>query len=212
MIDAIVCVLRSGSTDYTPEYVERLMHSVRQYEIERICLTDFKGYKFENCDNASLRFNYPGWWSKIELFDHPALKNKSVLYFDLDTIIRSDIKSILEYDHKFTMLKGFMRELPASGVIAFNGDYSHLSHMFSMQITNQYKTIHRLGDQAYIRENVRRKIDLFQDIFPDMFSSFKVDSKEVITKSSVVCFHGRPRPHEVNWNPLCKHRLKLSTM
>lgn len=199
MIDTIVCVLKSGGTVYNKEYVDCLMGSVKQYNVERICLTDHKE-TFDYCSTVQLRHSYPGWWSKLEIFDHPELKDRSVLYFDLDTVIKGPIDAILNHKHNFTMLRGFLKYAPASGVMAFKGDYSHITESFSMDVVDDYKTLDRLGDQAFIREHANTHIDLFQDLFPDHFSSVKLSSTEQIQKSSIVCFHGRPRPHQVNWN------------
>jgi uncharacterized Rossmann fold enzyme len=58
------------------------------------------------------------------------------------------------------------------------------------------------GDQAWIEgycEEAAMTPAILQDIFPDLFASFKVDDldKQPPAKASVVVFHGVPRPHEV---------------
>ena len=200
MIDTIVCVLKSGSTVYNEKYVNKLMDSLSHYGKEMICLTDLD-VTFNNCRTEKLRHNYPGWWSKIELFDHPSLDSKNVLYFDLDTIVKDDISDILSYDHQFTMISGFLKHKPNSCVMAFKGgQYRHIAESFDIGIIDQYLELDRLGDQAFIREHVGHDIQMFQDMFPNHFSSFKLSDKSLIEQCSVVCFHGRPRPHEVNWN------------
>jgi len=208
VIDTAVCVWKDDSTDFSREYVNRLMNSLSHYSINRICLTDVDA-KFDNCQTEKLQHRYQGWWSKIELFDHPALESRNVLYLDLDTIVKDDITHLLEYDHQFTMLRDFMKDRRASGVMCYKfDDYKHIAENFSTNLYDRYKTADRWGDQGYISEQVTTKVDFFQDLFPNLITSYKMHKVDRVIESSIVCFHGKPRPHEVNWNPLCKHRLQ----
>ncbi|MCV5289720.1 hypothetical protein OFB97_30755, partial [Escherichia coli] len=59
-------------------------------------------------NTTPLLYNWPGWWSKIELFNpnHPVLGDQDLLYFDVDVVVTGDIH-IFEGAKKFTMLREF---------------------------------------------------------------------------------------------------------
>ena len=82
----IACVLRSGG-DFDAEYVERLRDGVAanlSLPHRFVCLSDIE----VPCERVALRHGWPGWWSKLELFEQ--LKGR-VLYFDLDTVIAGSL-------------------------------------------------------------------------------------------------------------------------
>lgn len=75
------------------------------------------------CERVPLITELPGWYAKLELFHMTG----PVLYFDLDTVITGDLSEIASYPHQFTMLRDFTHpEYPASGVMAWHGDYGFL--------------------------------------------------------------------------------------
>lgn len=181
----VVCVLKSGGC-YTSEYVTRLQKSIQKHLTRHdfICFSDIE----VPCERIPLTENLPGWWSKLEIF---TLTGKC-LYFDLDTVIKGDLSEIADYPHKFTMLSDFyVLEKPASGVMAWDGDYRYILDDYDH---NQTYPGH--GDQGYISTKVQP--ERFQDLFPHQIVSRKVTNTRN-PDERVVCFHGEPRPHEVNW-------------
>ena len=57
------------------------------------------------------------------------------------------------------------------------------------------------GDQAWINR-FKPSVDYFQDLYPNEVVSYKAhclngNAAVVPNKAKVVCFHGKPRPHEV---------------
>jgi alpha-N-acetylglucosamine transferase len=180
----VACVLKSGG-DYTPEYVDRLKESLVGHTL--VCFSDMD----VSCDKIVLQKGWPGWWSKLEIFQ---LTGK-VFYIDLDTIILRDISDIIEYPHKFTMLDDFYRPgNPASGIMAWEGDYSYLYKEYNPNL--QYPGH---GDQGYIASKVS-DIEFFQTIFPSRIKSYKAHRNH--SKADIVCYHGSPRPHETGWSIL----------
>ena len=205
MIDTIACVLKT-SREYDVDYVEMLVSSIKRYgdtNVDIVCVSDNKQVE-KYCDYLPLERGLDGWWNKLELFSHPGLSGRSVLYFDLDTVIRGSFSHVLQHDHTFTMLQDFMYpHRLASGVLAFSGDHSNIGSTITQEELNTYVGKNRnVGDQAYIEDHVTPKVDKFQDLFPDTFCSYKVH-KDSRRKFPVVCFHGRPRPRQVNWNVEC---------
>ncbi len=191
----LACVYKTGG-DFTLEYVQRLTDGLRQHSegCRIVCLSDdpmVGKYAF----HIPLITDFTGWWAKLELF---RFVNEPVFYVDLDTVINGDLTPILNYPHKFTMLDDFLSpERPASGVMAFNGDYRYLMEGFNMDMADQYRTSKKWGDQGYLSEHITP--DRFQSLFPVMVVSRKVHSKDDREKASIVCYHGNPRPHTTGW-------------
>ena len=182
----VVCVLKSGGC-YTPEYVDKLKEDIDKhlkYDYF-ICFSDLNiPY------HAPLMQDWPGWFSKLEIFK---LKGKC-LYFDLDTVINGDLTEIANYPHRFTMLQDFIQPYHASGMMAWDGDYSYLYHDFTLKHIEQYK---RGGDGEYIRKRVNA--DTFQHLFPGQVASHKMHDLKQRQDARVICYHGSPRPHETGW-------------
>jgi hypothetical protein len=139
------------------------------------------------CERIHLDTGLCGWWAKLELFR----LSGPILYFDLDTVITGDLTEIAEYLHQFTMLRDFYYpDHPASGVMAWNGDYRYL--------LDDYKGVSPgHGDQGYIASKIQPAF--FQDLFPGQIVSRKQPDLRNANER-VVCFHGNPRPHAVQWS------------
>lgn len=183
----VACVLRSGGV-YTPEYVHRLKQGVNQYlpGHDFVCFSDV-----DVPNRIPLVTDWPGWWSKLEMFREPMGK---VLYMDLDTIIQGSLEEIASYPHKFTMLQDFMCDRFASGVMAWDGDHSHIFREFDPEMIPDYRGP-RHGDQAYISERVNP--ETFQSLFPGQIVSRKIHKDR--SSARVICYHGKPKPHETGW-------------
>ena len=189
-VDVIACVLRT-SPDYDIDYVEHLVKSIRENSTRNVEIV---------CTYIPLEKNLPGWWSKLELFSCPYLVNKTILYFDLDTVIQKSIDFLLERDYEFMMLEGFKLKKPASGMMAWSGNHSYITNQFSHSCIEEYSSnIYKWGDQAFITEYCRKRIEMFQHIFPDTIASYKYHDTKTKQNAHIVCFHGNPRPRKVNW-------------
>lgn len=197
----VVCVLKSGGI-YTPEYVYRLQYEIFKHltiPYQFVCLTDMK---LNSCETIPLDHDYPGWWSKLELF---RLTGKT-LYFDLDTIINGSLDALAEYDHHFTMLADFQPPGRAivpgvygSGAMAWQGDFSHLLSEFTTDQILDYNRTGKWGDQGWITDHLGCEPETFQTLFPGEFASHKWQPLKDRQAAAVVCYHGIPRPHETGW-------------
>lgn len=178
----VATVLKSGG-DFTTEYVARLRDSLRGYDF--VCLSDVD----VPCERIPLTENLPGWWSKLELFK---LTGK-VFYLDLDTVVTGDIRDMVEYPHRFTALRDFgAADQLGTGVMAWEGDYSFLLHEFKDMYWNSQ------GDGHWLMRKRNRgelSVDYFQDLFPGRITSYKLHKEP----GDIVCYHGKPRPHETGW-------------
>lgn len=148
--------------------------------------------------------NWPGWWSKMELFQ-PGLLTGPVLYLDLDTLIVGDLHELLELpayvDAPASLEDFYAPGRRASGVIAWDAD-RHRAEM--AEYWNRVR-----ADADGLQRQHNRRMDTFlgeafmaedpiQRMLPRQVVSFKVHcALGVPPDARVVCFHGRPRLNEL---------------
>lgn len=195
----VAMVLRSGG-DYGPEYVRRLCQGVRRHlkaPHQIVCLSDDPTVG-EWSIWKPLKTDWTGWWCKLELFRE--FRGRT-LYFDLDTVIRGDITPLVERRHRFTMLSDLLFPArPASGVMAWEGDYSYLADGFDMAVAEDYRVTECWGDQGWIMRRLGFEPDRFQSLYPGMIASRKKSTAGERRNASIICYHGRPRPHTTGWD------------
>ena len=100
----IACVLKTGG-DFTWSDVDRLRNGIANHlsiPYRFVVLTDLLIEKSN--DIIPLINDWPGWWSKLELF-RPNIFIGPVIYFDLDTVIVGNIDEILMNDFSFIALQ-----------------------------------------------------------------------------------------------------------
>jgi hypothetical protein len=209
----VACVCRSGGR-YTPVWVERLIRGARRSlgntAARFVCLSD-DHHVMAYCEHIPLVNAWSGWWSKVELFRPELFRGETVLYFDLDTLITGDIRPLLTYDHRFTMVRDFYRpNVMSSTAMAWKGDFSYIYRAFK-QKPNDIKFLYdvkrpgrRIGDQAFIEDQLAEhgvRIEAFQDIWGEKsLASYKAHSLVAgpPSETMAVAFHGRPKMNELN--------------
>ena len=196
-----VCVLRSGR-EYGPDHVRWLARQVDMLQ----CLSDVP---VPGVPHIPLRHNWPGWWSKMELF-RPDIDG-DLLYLDLDTVVLGEIAPLIEATAgRSTMLSDFYKpHLPASGLMYISQADKGMvwdewlkdpaGHM------NRCRTREHWGDQGFLRDVLPAQ--RWQDIAPGLVASYKAHCRNSVPpRARVICFHGNPRPWAVkhDWVPhLC---------
>lgn len=192
-----VCVLRSG-----PEYSARHVQWLAEQVPGLVALTDTA---VPGVTTVPLRHGFPGWWSKLELFSGSI--SGDLLYFDLDTVVLGDIAPLMrvgktavlrDFYHPATMGSGFMyiaeRDKPRIW-----SDF--LADSERIMATHNRRLL--WGDQGYLNSYIGNA-QKWQDIFPGEILSYKKDCRRGLPpRARVVCFHGNPRPWQVNaaWIP-----------
>jgi len=208
----VFCVLKTGefkngkkSVEYTPEQVQWLKRQCERHlpGIDFVCLTDVK--EIPGVRTEPLIHDWPGWWSKIELF-----RFDDVFYLDLDTVILNDIRYMLELNDGFYALRNLSghklkgKVVMGSGIMSWSGSYRYVYDNFDVHRTRQYERHqNRWGDQGYIYEQVDYKP--IQDAFPNKIHSYKFDSiDQDDPPGDIVVFHGKPKPWDAkkSWIPL----------
>lgn len=185
----VACVYWAGrfrgrEAIYTPEWVGKLRNMVRQnlpVEHRFVCLTNSR----VPCEKIPLKHNWPGWWSKIELFRPGLFENDRVLYLDLDTVIFKDLTPVVDFQSEFVFM-GQPHKIPygtkrihpkvqkyvvyryQSSVFAFNGGAGDaLYENFGNEQMNTYR-----GDQDYISD-VMPQLDTFPNKWMGKLEKYK---------------------------------------
>jgi hypothetical protein len=203
----VVCVYRTGG-DYTAEYVHRLYRSLMCNAMETVnfvCLTDSDE---DVPGKRPLTYNWPGWWSKLEVFEIEG----PCVYFDLDTVFVGGLDMLFtslnrrvcnDSIYMLTPFNAKRREagLFASGIMAWSGDWRFITRSYCPD-----KHVFD-GDQDYINYIIRednRTINPISNLVDGVYS-YKwhcLGGMGVPADARIICFHGKPRPHEVNWGSL----------
>lgn len=203
MID-VLCVCKSGG-EYNADWVRKLKDGVARnltvpYQFK--CLSDI-----DVPDRIPLRHKWHGWWSKIELFREVT---GPTLYLDLDTVVVSNINHLTVLDSDFAMLQNFhVPEFVGSGVMWFGKPQRHVYERFCEKPSKWIEYHNRktdgpyLGDQAFIWESMKRRVDFLP---METIKSYKFHCKDGLPKSaSLVCFHGKPKLPEVKADWIERH-------
>lgn len=198
----ICCVQAGNYQGRGAEYVNNLYDMVVRnmpagVPFRFVCFTDDKTGLTEGIEARDLpEPNLEGWWNKLALFKRGVFADgERVVYFDLDTLIVGPLDDIVRYSGSFALLRDFYRpDGYGSGVMAWEaGD------PWDKDIWEAWNDADRPaivgGDQAWL-EKVVHIPNILQDLYSDKFVSYKVHCKPYPPQgSSVVCFHGEPRPH-----------------
>ena len=188
----ILTVLKSGG-EYKPEHVVRLANQFREQGFTITCLSDID----VPVKRIPLQHNWPGWWSKMEIF-RPDIQG-DVFYIDLDSTVVRDPAELFTVKNPTMLAQDYHTEKVGSGVM-FWPDGSR------EQIWNAWMRgpfFHKNGDQEFIgRTGI--EIDRWQDIMPGSLVSYKCVVKpagKVPESAKIVYFHGKPRPWEADVAP-----------
>lgn len=214
----IAMVLRTGGDTYDYRYVNALADCVRKHtestKYNIVCLTDnAQGINSSLVDEVvPFKHNYKGWWSKIELFRPDIFKGDNVFYMDLDTVVVNNIDEILEYQPTFAGIRDlYHHTFMQTGILSWNPNYNHQVYENFTRKPSFIMDNYPEGDARWIRENVYN-YEYLQDVFPNKIVSYKAHCLNKISgeikipkDASIVCFHGKPRPHTIKHPAITRH-------
>lgn len=201
----VVCV--KWGTLYGAEYVNTLFDMVvrnlnNSHHFKFFCFTDDPEGLHGAIQIKKIPENLVGWWPKLYLFKDGLFPDgEQVIFIDLDTAVVSGLDKIFEYRGEFAILRDFLRK-DGLGSAFMSWKAGKYGYVWDDYVGAEYPSIPG-GDQAWIERYPFAK-DIYQDLFPDCFVSYKKDCQETIPKGAkVVCFHGVPMPHQVTdgWVP-----------
>jgi hypothetical protein len=183
----IALVLRQSPT-YSTDWVGAMLYGLRShgYTGRVVCLSDVHvSYPVEV---VPLRKDWPGWWSKLELF-RPGLFTEPVLYLDLDTLVVGNVSKLLAIRSPLAMLSDFYRPtLAASGVMAWMpGETS--AKIYDLAL----RGIPGRGRMDVWLDSHGITADRVQDMAEGVYS-YKAHARAKAPDDAVlVCGHGNPR-------------------
>ena len=225
----IVTVLKQ-SKKFTTKHAQWIHKQFGEHD--SVCLTDAD--HIDGVKTAPLLMNWPGWWSKIELFnpDHPVLGDQDLLYFDIDIVITGDITPLLKAQ-QFTMLSGLSYKGQCNSSLMYI-PCSIKKHVWETFMVNPQQHMdecvvpEKWGDQGFISAITEPKE--WQKELPNTIYSYKIDiatptmlgydpersngrGTGVPPKGAIlVCFHGYPSPWKtgLSWVPYFSLKEKVS--
>ena len=169
-------------------------------------MTDNSSGFSSNIDRVvKFKHDYPKWWGKVELFRPDIFEDRQVFYFDLDTFIVGNLDDIVLYNGEFCALRDFYHlHTMGSGIMSWHGERVYrIYEGFKNNPTAAMDRFSGVGDQGWIEMNRPSPSDYFQDVFPNEIVSYKAhcvkgNDVKLPKKAKIICFHGKPRPHEIN--------------
>lgn len=206
----VACVLKGNwCAGRGPEYVRNLKASVERNLSEKhrfLCVTDLdqeRARRELGCEWRRPKHpDWPGWWGKIEIFD-PEFAPGPILFFDLDTVIVGPLDFPDMHERPFTCLEDFTRPaLMASGMMYLPAG-AELARVYAEFVKNPAWAVQFCGDHG---DGLWMQLQLgrcwtWQTSDPGKVVSYKVHVRgqaELPAGARVVCFHGVPRPHEID--------------
>lgn len=176
-----------------------------------MCLSDLP---VGDVERIPLRHNWPGWWSKVELWRNVFPIGERILYLDLDTIIVGDLSEIASCPEPFIILGDVYRRPPRKTIISYQssmmmwtaGQHGKIYSIFSNSASYQMRQFARIGDQGWIELMVKNAA-LWENVTPRQVVSYKKHCRRGLPPNArVVIFHGTPRPWMVHdrWAKECQ--------
>lgn len=201
-----ICFVKNGDL-YGPEYVNILSDMILRnlngtHKLKMFCFTHDGTGIDEHIKIMPLPENLTGWWAKLYLFKDGLFSGgERIIYIDLSTVIVSGLDDIFRYEGDFAIVRDFLR--PDGWQSCFmSWKTNSMGYVWDKYVDDGFLSIEG-GDQAWI-EKVVPKADIWQEMFPEKFVSFKLHCDKIIPAgASVVKFHGVPMPHTVleGWVP-----------
>lgn len=204
---------------YQYQYLTRLRNNIKRFStkgLEFVCLTDRPEYwanyidiTFIGIPDEVLQWplNLPKFYMHKTL---PQLVGRWVFFFDLDTTIVGNVDEVFEYDGYFAAIQPFnpknKNKWLAGGILSFvNGSTEWMYNQVAKDPKGWAKESQGGKERLILiqfEQQSNVKFDRWQDILPQ---NYIISYKKTIQKGQryprdtrVICFHGNPRPHQLN--------------
>lgn len=192
-----VCCIKWGDK-YPPTYVNRLEQAVHKHlsvPHTFLCLTD--NPEGVNCETRPLLTNHglTGWWHKVSLFDRqPFGIEGRFLFLDLDVAILSSLDPMVECPVPLAITRDWNGRTYNSAAFSMEvGAFPQVWEQFSL------RAVERLfGDQDWMTKQIPESQVHYWPA--PWIASYKRHARAAAPLDArVVCFHGRPKPHEIKY-------------
>lgn len=193
---------------YSPAYVYALKESVEKHlsvPHQFKCITT---QKLPEIQTVNPWVSYTGWWQKIGLFA-PQIAQGPSLYFDLDVVITGSLDYLVEYtEHDLAAPANWAQSGHGgiqSSVMAWNGQFHRPYEEFNWPDDRD----RFWGDQEYLWDMLG---DDWVRIPRVRSYKYHARGKGVPEDCSVLAFHGKPDPHEVNESWILPYTSTLTSL
>jgi hypothetical protein len=205
----IVLVLKDGK-DFGIRDVELIARHINGRWISDvrpriICLWDkaTTHYDLGNFELIPLTNNYPGTWSRIQLYSPEMDQYRPFLYVDLDTAVIGSIESIFSMitdPSLFITLEDFWQKGQlATGLVWFPNESEKVK-----KIWNDFKGVSSRRMDNYIRSVIQQSDAFWQNLGNSIYD-FKPRREQLLLEvpkaANLICFHGKPRifDAQIDW-------------
>lgn len=196
----VVCVQVNNYCGMGKAYAAAMFNALRRNlsgNHRYLCMTDDPSTLPAGVEAIEPEPGLMGWWNKVALFKPGKLPEGQTLFFDLDLVPIGSLDGLAAYDGPFAAMRDpFNKHRVGSAIMSW--DTRLQTHVWTRWEQAGKPQFDPHGDQAWI-EGVTPKIDRFQDFLPGQIVSFKADCvplNGIPPGVRIICFHGRPRPHE----------------
>lgn len=139
-----------------------------------------------------------GWWYKMQLFD-PRHYAGNLLYMDLDVVVVNNIDWIVEHNpNEFWTVKDFLYLQMPLGWHSINSSVMWFNTQKMSWLWNKFRPVdmaHHRGDQDYLEQEIKHR--QYLDSERIISWRWQAQGTEIPGNTSVLVFHGRPKPHEL---------------
>ena len=204
---SVFCVLRSGG-EYKPDHVLRLHRQVLNHlpDADFRCLSDIE---IRGIRTLPLIYDWPGWWSKMELF-RPEISG-DILFMDLDTSIVGSFADIASINQLALMRDIYRPEGLQSSIMYIPEAAREEIWAEWIERPQHWMEIYQKGgDQAFLERFWLDRASRWQDLLPGQIISWRSHVRPAVygdesgngsipADARVVIFHGKPRPWDIGW-------------
>jgi len=200
----VVLVLRSGG-DFTFRDVELIARHINGRWLSNIkpriiCLWDkaTETYDLGNIEVIPLTNNYPGTWSRMQLYSPEMEKYKPFLYIDLDTAVINSLENIfnlIKDPTEFIVLEDFWNKGQlATALVWFPANCKKTESVWKAWQRSKKEFGFRMD--KFLRGVLGNQISFWQQLTNTIWD-FKPKATAVLSQvpegANLVCFHGKPR-------------------
>jgi hypothetical protein len=161
----------------------------------------------ESVECRAPAWDFPGWWQKVGLFEGGFFDGPTV-YCDLDTVLVGSVDWVCGYlDSDLAAIENWgsrKHEGPlyedevSSAFMVWRGCGGPADAIFEKFTPAEIDRLTPHGDQAWITEVMRGKVDLIPQERICSYKRHCLGRQAPPQAASVIAFHGRPMPHEVS--------------
>ena len=204
----VACVLKVNLTQdarfqaYLPKHARRLHEMVAKHlkqPFRFVCLTNIASVHLPFFDTQPIGHDWPGWWSKISLFQ-PGRFEGRVLYLDLDVTVVGSLDDLADFPESFIAIQDYAHPIRInSSVMVWDAgvaDHVYLKFLEAVETFGASSPMEKMhGDQNWIHAHIHAA--RFPKRWCPSYKAHVLPAGEVPEDARVVVFHGLPKPWDL---------------